>query len=143
MAAGYAGISIDTLDRWLISDAAFAAAIKRAFDKRGIKWLDRIETASRTGTWTAGAWLLERTEPESFGRQRLEITGASGGPIEARIEGETPIIIDGDFAKAAGVEPGTRIDNLALRTLAEAFFRSPNGDRPVHGDDAAGAPPTN
>lgn len=36
--------------------------------------------------WTANAWLLERTNPNEFGlKQRVEHTGANGGPITHRL----------------------------------------------------------
>jgi hypothetical protein len=143
MAAGYAGISEDTLERWVIADAGFAGALKKAAGARAVKWLDRIEKAGKAGQWTADAWKLERTESAVFGRQRIEVTGAGGGPIETHVEGASPIVLDGEFARAAGVEPGTRIDHTALGAIASAFFSAANGHRPVHADDETGTPPTN
>ena len=32
--------------------------------------------------WRAGAWWLERVIPEEYGRQRIEVTGSEGGPVQ-------------------------------------------------------------
>jgi hypothetical protein len=68
-----AGISTDTLSRWLkraetepdSPHAALAEALKVAKSK-GKRWhLENIQRHSVT-EWTASAWTLERTDPEQF-----------------------------------------------------------------------------
>lgn len=36
--------------------------------------------------WTASAWFLERTDPERYGRQLVELSGRNGKPIESKTE---------------------------------------------------------
>lgn len=105
-ASGAAGISYSTFNNWYNRGLAelerrqsqrvkegssqwvteqpfveFLEAVKKAKGERQIRWLAQIEKASTEGNWQAAAWKLERTEPENFGRQRIEITGADGGPV--------------------------------------------------------------
>lgn len=47
--------------------------------------LKKIEAASAAGDWRAAAWLLEHCQPEHFAKNRIEITGADGGPLTAGI----------------------------------------------------------
>ncbi len=60
----------------------FFKAIKKAQGDRQARWLSQIEQAAQNGNWQAAAWKLERTEPENFGRHRVEITGKDGGDIK-------------------------------------------------------------
>jgi len=59
-------------------EASQIAVITRAGqgmrDKNG-EWIERPQ-------WQASAWQLERRRPETYGRQRVEITGRDGGAIE-------------------------------------------------------------
>lgn len=41
-----------------------------------------ISKAARAGEWRAAAWLLERTNPEQFGRKIIQHVGAGGGVIQ-------------------------------------------------------------
>jgi hypothetical protein len=70
-----AGINRTTLGRWLqraeaephSAYAAFAHELKAMRQQRKVRILERLEKASESPQyWTAGAWLLERTEPEEF-----------------------------------------------------------------------------
>ena len=68
--------------------------------------LQRIEDASREGSWQASLALLERRFPNDFGR-RTAIVGASGGPIE---------IVD------RKIEDYPFLSNPIVREAACAFF---------------------
>lgn len=50
-----------------------------------IVYTERTTTESTKAApqWQASAWWLERTRPDKFGRQRLELTGKDGGPMES------------------------------------------------------------
>jgi transposase len=62
--------------------AQFAHTVKRAQAKAKEELLSGIR-AGNAGDWQGKAWILERCYPAEFGRrERLEITGADGGPIE-------------------------------------------------------------
>jgi hypothetical protein len=70
-----AGIDPTTFQRWVkraeaepdSAYAAFAAELKVLRQQRKVRILKRLEKASESPQyWTAGAWLLERTEPEEF-----------------------------------------------------------------------------
>lgn len=75
--AAYAGISVDSYDRWAQLYTDFADGIKRAEAHRTANALARIHKAMPK-SWQAAAWLLERTNPEDYGRtiseQRHTIT---------------------------------------------------------------------
>ena len=90
-AASLAGISYDTLNRWRQQGetenapsefASFAETLKRAQAVAVDTLLSRIQDAARGGDWKAAAWILERRQPESWGRhQRMEHSGPNGAPI--------------------------------------------------------------
>jgi hypothetical protein len=63
----------------------FLVAIKRAEAFAVAEAIESIRNASKDGTWTASAWLLERRYPEQFGRQRLQSEDCR--PIEISITG--------------------------------------------------------
>lgn len=42
----------------------------------------RVIQEATASTWTAAAWLLERRFPDEYGRNRLEITGKEGEPVQ-------------------------------------------------------------
>lgn len=83
LAAQYACIDHATLYRWLEKDATFATKVKEAEGAATVGWLAKIEKAASDGNWQAAAWKLERRYPDDFGRrERVEHTGADGGPIQ-------------------------------------------------------------
>jgi hypothetical protein len=94
-ACAAASIGETTLADWLAREDAgveeyrgLRDAIKEAQDKATAWHLLNIKKHSAR-FWTASAWILERTHPEEFGKQRVEHTGAGGGPIQHQI---APII---------------------------------------------------
>ena len=102
-----AGIGYSTGRQWVkeaeAEDApddkrAFLALIQKAQAEGKIERIKRIEAAGKKGSWQADAWYLERMYPEEFGRQRLEVTGAEGGPVKVALDwGDGP----GDGADSA------------------------------------------
>lgn len=83
LAAGYAGISVDTLLRWRARYADFAAKLCEVEGRAAVKWLAKIEAAA-TGDWKAAAWKLERRYPHAYGKtvQENQLTGQDGAPLE-------------------------------------------------------------
>lgn len=90
IACGYAGISYQTLRRWMKSGEAisdlfeeqievhedrlyleFYCDVKRVESYAALKWLEKIDEASQFH-WQAAAWKLERRHPEDYGRQERE-----------------------------------------------------------------------
>ncbi|MHB1460443.1 MAG: terminase small subunit-like protein [Armatimonadota bacterium] len=63
------GLSMSTYSEWNKDNPIFSARIKEARALGISALLSTIQCAARTGTWTAAAWLLERLEPETYGRQ--------------------------------------------------------------------------
>lgn len=68
----------------------FFKAIKKAKGDRQIRWLEQIEKAATGGAWQAAAWKLERTEPENFGRQKIDIEHSG----EVKIKGYAKVSPD-------------------------------------------------
>jgi len=93
-AARYAGISYQTLRRWLLKadepDAppeyvAFKEQLEKARADAEVAALAKIQKAASEGAWQASAWYLERSWPERWGRRdtnRVELVGDGGGPVK-------------------------------------------------------------
>lgn len=92
LACDYAGISYETFNQWRKAKPAFSEALKLAEGEGVLKSLAVIERAANgvrgedgeyvlIPSWQAAAWKLERRYPEMYGKQRLELTGANGGPV--------------------------------------------------------------
>ena len=92
LACDYAGITEETFYQWRNAKPEFSEAIKLAEGEGALKSLAVIERAANgvkgedgeyilAPTWQAAAWKLERRYPDMYGKQRLELTGADGGPI--------------------------------------------------------------
>ena len=64
----------------------FAVEVEKARAFAEVTHVENIRQASKDN-WTASAWWLERTNPNSWGRvTRTEITGAGGGAIVIDVE---------------------------------------------------------
>ena len=99
LAAQAGGIDYSTLAIWMRKGErdpgeyrTFFEAVKKAEGQRASRWLAVIEKAASEGEWQAAAWKLERLHPETYGRKRLEMTGANGGPV---------VVVWGDDATAS------------------------------------------
>lgn len=80
-AAASVGLSEAQFYVWMDERPEFAEQVACARTNRRKALLARIESASEKD-WRATAWLLERYHPDEFARQRLEISGPNGAPIE-------------------------------------------------------------
>lgn len=74
-AAKCAGITYKTLREWMLADSAFCAAVKAAESVSVDALAAKIEAAANDPRhWTAAAWLLERRNPQKYGkRERVEV----------------------------------------------------------------------
>lgn len=89
-ACALAGISQDSLARWLDKYADFATAVAKSEAIAVQQALATIRRAGDDGSWQARAWQLERTHPQEFGRlDRLQID------VELRREAERIAIANG------------------------------------------------
>ena len=107
-----AGLGKDVVWTWLENGrkrpeqyphfAELVADIEKArAEKRG-EIVERIVAtglSGQPGTWQAGAWYLERTDPENWGRKdKVEHVGGSEGP---KTQINTVILVDSDAREAA------------------------------------------
>lgn len=85
-----AGVSYDSLRVWIKKGEAarsgeffdFLNDIKQAEGEAVEELLGTIQDAGRE-SWQASAWILERRHPEEFARrEKTELTGRDGGPIQ-------------------------------------------------------------
>ena len=93
LACRYAGITYQTFLNWKEKAALgkdkiaieLFEGIARAEGEAAIKWLAIIEKhATDNPAWAA--WKLERRYPDMYGRNRVELTGANGGPVVVKVE---------------------------------------------------------
>lgn len=83
LAAGYAGISVDTVARWQAQYADFADKLREAEGRSAVMWLAKIEAAANID-WKAAAWKLERRHPQAFGKSVQDINVTHSGTINHR-----------------------------------------------------------
>ena len=87
-AAGYAGFSKTTLYRMLEgdTDGTFGTALENAEAEAEATYSAIIaREAALPKNWTAAAWWLERRHPQDYARrEKVEMTGKDGGPIDHR-----------------------------------------------------------
>lgn len=92
LAAQYAGIARETLQRWLQrgrqGDPLFVDLlheIEQAEGMNAVVNLGLIRKAAMDGTWQAAAWMLERRHPHMYGRTVVEQHIETGGDAEAKL----------------------------------------------------------
>ena len=83
-AAIAAGVDRTTPYVWM-DEEPFKAEVLAAEAHAIATRLQRILTAAEDGDWRADAWVLERQFPDGFGKQRVELTGKDGGPLDHRV----------------------------------------------------------
>lgn len=77
------------------SERLFVEFFEATTRARGVgrqTWLKKIEQAADKD-WRAAAWLLEHTADGYAKTQRVEVTGADGGPVRHSLEDEREIMI--------------------------------------------------
>jgi hypothetical protein len=113
LTASAVGISATTLSNWRKTSPRLDALIQKAIAQGVSRRLLKIEQASEEGDWHAGAWILERTQPQYFGRARLEVTGADGAPLAGVVAIMLPPKQDGNAPPAVSVDPGLSIEDAS------------------------------
>ena len=93
------GLSTSAYTEWNRDKPEFTARIKRARSEGIASLLSTVVCAARTGTWTAAAWLLERLEPETYGRQAA-VVPQEDTSMSAFLAGMNQIINGGNNAKS-------------------------------------------
>ena len=129
-AAQYAGIDHDTFLNWRKRYSEFSDAVKEAEGAATVGWLAKIEKAASDGNWQAAAWKLERRYPDDFGRrERIEHTGADGGPIQ--VEQDVTYSVEERQRRILAIVDAarTRLDPAALpaRSDLDSSDRRANG----------------
>ena len=78
-ACALAGISQQTYYQWVATKPQFTEMIQKAESEMKERALKVINQAAQNGQWQAAAWLLERREPNEYGRQdRVRIEDVRG-----------------------------------------------------------------
>ena len=80
-AANYGGITYETFNEWRKQNTEFSEAVEEAAGQAVVANMAKIQKAATEGSWQASAWILERRHPDRYGRTRVELTGAEGGPV--------------------------------------------------------------
>lgn len=81
LAAEAAGIHEGTLHEWRQTIPEFSMQVRQAEIKAISRSIECLEKAARRGDWRAATWLLERREPEHFGRESAEKSPAKPSSI--------------------------------------------------------------
>jgi len=89
LAASAAGVSYSSLCNFRARSKSFEMSLASAIAKGVNANLEVIEQATRSQDQAvrlrAACWFLEHTQPQHFARNRLELTGADGQPLDGRI----------------------------------------------------------
>ncbi len=115
-AASAAGISKQTLYSWLRAGRKKGADKKlrkfwrdtrEAMAMSEVQAINQIAQAAQDGQWQAAAWHLERKYPDRWGRQRLEVTGKDGAPLDTGIARVTFVLPDNGRRVVPQADPET------------------------------------
>jgi len=83
------GVSYQTVQNHRHGDPGFEAeiarAVAKAMDRRLLVIENALESADVNVRLRAATWHLEHVHAGHFSKSRLEITGADGGPLDARV----------------------------------------------------------
>ena len=86
-----AGVSIDSLNRWVEADDDFALMVRQAESEAVAERLSRITNASKRGDWKADTWILERTHKQIFGNDNNRL-GAMNLQININRDTSTELV---------------------------------------------------
>ena len=86
LAAKAACVDRNTPDDWCERDPEYAAKVEEAMGSRLMRHFRTVTKAAQQGDWRASVWLLSVLHPEECGKQRLEVTGKNGGPVQVDLE---------------------------------------------------------
>ena len=95
-ACQYVGIAPQTYYGWIAKAKAddsepeyleFMEAVEKARSAVTLRMAGRVLAAADDGSWQAGAWWLERSHPDQYGR-RTNLAGPNGGAIEVKTDDE-------------------------------------------------------
>jgi hypothetical protein len=115
VAAQFAGIHVATYHRYMQLGSEqtkgvyrdFHDAVKAAEAEAEARAVANVQLAAQQGQWTASAWMLERKHPDRWGRRdRREITGADGAPIEIAANVDIRAVV-GRIEEMLALEAGT------------------------------------
>jgi len=93
-AAAFAGISLKSLNKWLLEGATKSHGKARdlhhdvdvALAKFEMAHISYLNNAAKTSTHAA-QWMLERRFPERWGKKdRVSLEGKDGGPVKYQVE---------------------------------------------------------
>ena len=94
IAAQCAGVSLDSLNRWVEKDSDFAVLVRQAESVAVQDRLQNIKKAGDRGDWKADSWYLERTQRQIFGNENNKL-GAMNLQINImRDTGSEPVTLD-------------------------------------------------
>lgn len=80
--AGHIGVCYDTVSDWAKRHAEFLQAVKRARANRLRFWEEKLAKCA-PGAAVACIFALKNADPNEWrDAQRMELTGANGGPVE-------------------------------------------------------------
>ena len=89
-AAAHAGMHHSTFYRMLAGDATLATEVEKAEDQAKGTY-EAVIAKAVDKNWQAAAWWLERRHPAEYARrEKVEMTGKDGGPIESRTVTDLP-----------------------------------------------------
>lgn len=90
-------------DEWKF--VLFRVMTSRARGEAEIRALTLIQRAANEGSWQAAAWYLERSHPDKWGkRERLQLEGAGGGPVQHEVKVVTLEELEARLSEVAEVE---------------------------------------
>jgi len=110
-ACRYAGISHESHYEWLrradAGDGApfadYADAVRAAAVEGEQAHYDVLTDAAKAGDWRASLEVLRILRPDEYGKQRLEVSGPEGGPVQVDLRTKIAEVLAERSDKEAGV----------------------------------------
>ena len=89
-----AGVSIDSLNRWIQADEDFALLVRQAESVAVQGRLQNIKKAGERGDWKADSWYLERTQRQIFGNENNKLGAVNLQINITRDTGTEPVVVN-------------------------------------------------